>query len=114
MPNSRIYNKNKEINKLKKPNNIDKNKYIYNKPNRSQFEKHQNEFSFSSGNSLKNKYNINIGILLLKKIIENNLFKTYKDVLSNIKENNDNKMKIQNAINEHKQLFNEKIKNIIN
>ena len=110
MPNSRIYNKNKEINKLKKPNNINKNKYIYNKPNRSQFEKHQNEFSFSSGNSLKNKYNINIGILLLKKIIENNLFKTYKDVLSNIKENNDNKMKIQNAINEHKQLFNEKNK----
>ena len=108
LPEPGNYKKNKATNKIKKLNSIDKNKFVYNKPNRSQFERHQSEFSFSSRNSLKNKYNI--GMLLLKKIIENNLFKTYKDVLSQIKENNDEKMKIQNAINEHKKLFSEKNK----
>lgn len=69
---------------MKEQKKIYNNKYIYNKPNINQFDK-KNEYSFSSINSYKNKYNI--GILLLKKILENYLIKVYSNIISNIKNN---------------------------
>ena len=65
-------------------NNIYDNKYIYNKPNLNQYNK-KNEYSISSRNSIKNKYNI--GILLLKNILDNYLIKEYNKVINNIKNN---------------------------
>ena len=81
-------NKNKEYNNTKY-----RKKYIYNKPNiktingieRESYPQ-KREFSFSSKNSYNHKFNI--GILLLKKIIENNLIKIYKDLIYKMNNNN--------------------------
>ena len=75
------YNKLKSKDK-KTQKEIYNNKYIYNKPNLNKLDK-KNEYSFSSRNSIINKYSL--GILLLKKILDNFLIKTYNKVLNNIK-----------------------------
>lgn len=77
------YDKSKSKEKKIK-NKIYNNNYIYNKPNLNQYDK-KNEHSISLRNSIKHKYNL--GILLLKKILDNYLIKVYNKVIDKIKNN---------------------------
>ena len=74
-------------------------KNIYNKPYINNMEKefyNRKDFSFSSKNSYNNKFNI--GILLLKKILENKLIKIHNNIIFKINNyNNKNK----NSINKN-------------
>ena len=71
---------------------VHKKKKVYNRPS---FNKSDKEFSFSSKYSINNKYNI--GILLIKKILENILMKILNNIITIIKENN----KKDNNLNEN-------------
>ena len=109
--NTRNYlsrNDNLNLQKYKEPQKIKNSKYVHKKKkpsNRPSLNKpaiEQKEFSFSSKNSFNNKYNI--AILLIKKIIENCLIKTFNGIINSIKNNNLEDKNLNKEIDTNKQI----------